>query len=748
MVGLTKKNCKAYAIILLMGLVSALFSTIPFVSHLEEEYGLTWLFYLRQTATPAKEVVIVTLDRASAEILHLPDDPEKWPRSYYAQLIRNINQNKPSVIGINITFNESRNPINDRLLAEAIAENKNVILTNYLKRSYFSPSSNAVFASQSVTKPIPIIERAAINSAPFPLSKTAAKVKQFWTYTSNEGDVATFPVEIFQLFLFNQAYPEILEIMNQLGLAEGLPNPFSFKLPDDWFNAIKAIKLVKATLLNTPDKLNQFDLLLDDAEFSQQKKNMLHSMVRLLKTPNALYFNHYGVAGTITSIPFYQTLANDFFKPDNFANKVILIGYSDDIEPEKNQGIYTVFSKNYGSTTSPIEIAATAVANLIDNSWLRRLNYWEQCFLLSGWGLILGSAWCLISFRRSVITLFCLSFGYMAIAYMMFTKFNIWMPFFIPIMLQMPLILLISSILYFLKTRQQRKQIHNAFVHYIPNDVVDNISSQKDIKELSRYGQVLEGLCMTSDAEQYTTLSEKMNSEALNNLMNEYYGVMFPIVEKFDGIISDVVGDAMMAIWARPERNNRIKQDACYVALKIQLAINEFNQSQPFRLPTRLGLHYGEIRLGNVGAHNHYEYRAIGDTVNTSARIENLNKLLGTKILISGTVIENLVGFITREMGYFVLRGKTKPVLVYELIAEVNEQPFQDEKLLEGFSEALQLFQKYQWEAALKLWKQILLEYPNDGGTLFYTNYLLKQAHFPSSSSHDLLAMVNLDMLD
>ena len=85
-------------------------------------------------------------------------------------------------------------------------------------------------------------------------------------------------------------------------------------------------------------------------------------------------------------------------------------------------------------------------------------------------------------------------------------------------------------------------------------------------------------------------------------------------------------------------------------------------------MPTRIGLHSGRMVLGHVGAMDHYEYRAVGDIVNTAARIEGLNKRFRTRILASDDVLVGLDDFLTRRLGTFVLAGKSKPLVIHELI--------------------------------------------------------------------------------
>jgi adenylate cyclase len=248
---------------------------------------------------------------------------------------------------------------------------------------------------------------------------------------------------------------------------------------------------------------------------------------------------------------------------------------------------------------------------------------------------------------------------------------------------------------------------------------------------MNQYGVLMHGVCLATDAGQYTTLSESISPLELHKLMNDYYAAIFPGVKSRNGLISDVIGDAMLAVWATKKIDNKLRLNACCAALEIKSAVDEFNESSPHYLATRMGLHYGEMRLGNVGAKEHFEYRAVGDTVNTSTRIEGLNKLLGTGILASAPVIDGLSEFITREVGTFLLKGKINPVTLFELMGLKTKVDQTDNvnclQLNTLFANALAAFKVHELSEALAKFKAIHKLYPDDGPTRFYIHYLQKQ---------------------
>ena len=156
-------------------------------------------------------------------------------------------------------------------------------------------------------------------------------------------------------------------------------------------------------------------------------------------------------------------------------------------------------------------------------------------------------------------------------------------------------------------------------------------------------------------------------------------------------------------MWKGQRPDSRIGSQACAAALGLAKAVERFNQTfASGKLPTRIAIHSGEIFLGNIGAGDHYEYGITGDTVNTASRMDSLNKYLGTEILVSDEVICHLGEFLKREAGTFLLKGKTQPVIVYELLAFAREADEKQKQACTTFSEGLGVFKQRAWSEAEK----------------------------------------------
>jgi adenylate cyclase len=220
--------------------------------------------------------------------------------------------------------------------------------------------------------------------------------------------------------------------------------------------------------------------------------------------------------------------------------------------------------------------------------------------------------------------------------------------------------------------------------------------------------------------------------------MNRYYAAIFEPVKRHGGIVQDVVGDSMLAVWATATDDAMLRHRACEAALDIARAADRFNQeSATTPLPTRIGLHSGQMLLGNVGAIDHYEYRATGDIVNTATRLENLNKYLGTQILASAEVLAGLPGFLTRPLGRFLVVGKSRPVDVVELFGLAGDAAPEASQRYASFAAGLAFYREQSWKQALECFDACLAVNPEDGPARFYVGLCQRYAEHPPDGPWD-----------
>jgi adenylate cyclase len=222
---------------------------------------------------------------------------------------------------------------------------------------------------------------------------------------------------------------------------------------------------------------------------------------------------------------------------------------------------------------------------------------------------------------------------------------------------------------------------------------------------------------LCTDVESYVTVSESLRPDDLAALMDDYFNVLSRVVKRHGGFIVDAAGDTLIAVWAAAGAYADLRLAACRAGLDIISAVDEFNARSATPLPTRVGIESGELLLGNIGPEQRIGYRAIGDIVNTATRLEGLNRLLGTHVLVSDTTLAGTTQLATRDIGRFLLRGKSTAVRVHELLGA--QTPGRHE-LIAAFAAPLALFESARWSEARRAFAGLLQAFPDDGPTSFY----------------------------
>jgi adenylate cyclase len=247
-----------------------------------------------------------------------------------------------------------------------------------------------------------------------------------------------------------------------------------------------------------------------------------------------------------------------------------------------------------------------------------------------------------------------------------------------------------------------------------------------------------------TDAQHYTTLSESMAPEDLSTHLKEYFQYLFREVKTQEGLVCNVIGDSMLALWPAAGPDAALSLKACQASLQITEAVDRFNKKYPTRsLPTRIGLHAGYLLLDNIGAEDHYEYAPVGDIVNTASRIEGLNKHLGTQILASGEALRGVSGIRFREIGLFLLGGKTQPVSIYELFRAKHLSLSCNRLYQEAFPQALNLFRAGEWDTALAAFNHCLTLHTEDGPSYFYKQ--LCESYLLNPSAADRRGIIQVE---
>jgi adenylate cyclase len=240
--------------------------------------------------------------------------------------------------------------------------------------------------------------------------------------------------------------------------------------------------------------------------------------------------------------------------------------------------------------------------------------------------------------------------------------------------------------------------------------------------------------CAISDADGYTGIAEGMEPAHLVELVNSYFRTLFAAVLGNGGVVADVKGDGVLAIWTSEQPDVALRTRVCRSCLRMVEAAERFNRRLPARrLPTRVGADFGPIALANVGAFARFEYRAVGDTVNTCSRLEQLNKQLGTRILVSQALAQGVDAFLFRDLGEFTLRGKRASLRVFELLAERARAAQGQLLLCEGFARARAAYEAGCIDEAIARFGTLCARYPQDGPSRFFLHRCTERADMRSA---------------
>lgn len=238
---------------------------------------------------------------------------------------------------------------------------------------------------------------------------------------------------------------------------------------------------------------------------------------------------------------------------------------------------------------------------------------------------------------------------------------------------------------------KNEEAIRNIVSKYFSTSVSENILGNP-LEGVSLGGEKKEITIFYSDIASFSTFSESLTPTETVQFLNEYFTLMQKIINDHDGDIDKYIGDAILAYWnkgtleeqAEKAIKSAIQQRSVLKALRAKWSHNEHLAKFDFRV----GIHSGECFIGNIGSENLMSYTVIGDNVNISARLEAVNKLYGTNIIVSNDVQDRTKNkFSFRQLDQVILKGKQEPTKIYEVQVDssLTDQNTSYEQILEYY---------------------------------------------------------------
>lgn len=671
-------------------LFSLLISSIKALESLELK-TIDWRFSFRGPL-PIEDspIVIVTIDDQSFDVL-----PERWPwpRSYYAHVIENLNRAGAKVIGLDVILDKADedNPASDSILATAIRNAGNVVLTGKIEQS--SQLRTYFFT----VKPIPLFLEASDSC---------------WGLGSIQIDEDGF----YRRYIIARShYGKYLPsfALAILGKYEGYGPDVTLRATEDGFQYgdFDVSAFEESTMLINfcgPEgtfPAYSFESVIDDSSF---------------------------FLGEDEDLDYFEELLNDGI----FQDKIVLIGST---VAELHDNFPTPFLEYKGQPKEMpgVEIHANAIHTILNGNYLHQPNYFLYLLIVLLLVVIVQFLSLRFSTALSTILTAVVVLLYIAAQFYLFSKFSLVMGMVFPVM-TIFLSYVSNNIYQYVQTQKEKQMIMGAFARYVPEKVVKELLAHPE--KLTLGGEERFMTVLFSDIASFTSISETMTPNELVQLINEYLTGMTDVILDHDGIIDKYEGDAIMAEFGAPVYYEDHALKACHAALHMQERLKELSkklekEKRPV-LKSRIGINTGNMIVGNMGSNKVFDYTVLGDEVNLASRLEGANKIFGTYIMISESTNEIVKNhLLTRTLDMIRVKGKQKPVKVFELIGRKEDEYWGD--MLSTYENGIRYYRDRKWDQAVECFKFCLKRHTDDGPTRLYLRRIYEYMKTPPAPDWD-----------
>lgn len=663
-----------------------------------DHYLYDFHFRLRGPLPVSDRIVLVLMDDRSAMALNRQKG--HWSRSQTARALSNLCRAGAEVIGIDMVMADpDPDPAADRMMAETIRACNNVVLPRV-----------AVTQSGDVRRAIDLFQTGIIGEGFVDAQLDADGVWRRMNYFS------AAPLEN--------------------GAVEIVP-AFSLELVRTFFY----MDIVMGA--SAPGRSDKEDIVM----VSEEGKKISLPQPELL-------INYHGDITAFERIS-YCDVVNDRFDAETVRGKLVIIGSSLAVNKDmfftpmsgfekKSRAVDQKFKKvshgEFAQKDFGVSCIAHAAENILSGTMLRKLPVSWFAFLA---GLFILSSLLFyhpkINFFFGILILVLMLAGGMAVRHGLFVYGNV-------VFDPSPL-LLITGLQYVSSVSIQKvfasrkaARVTSMFGQYVSKAVATELV-EGDVDAILE-GSQQELTILFSDLRNFTSLSEKMAPHEVRLLLNTFFGAMIPLVIAHKGTLDKLVGDMVMAFYGAPLPVPEHPVKAAQTALAMRDTLKKMRQDNTVRgmdaLWAGIGINTGPVIVGNLGSEQFIDYTVIGDTVNLASRLEGLNKVYGTEIIISESTANELGDrFLTRKLDRVQVKGRKDAVTIFELRGTRSDASEQEITRLRLFESGLAAYQAGDFDAARGYVEQVLADDPLDGPSLLFIERITALAGSPLPGSWD-----------
>ncbi|MFO7558339.1 MAG: adenylate/guanylate cyclase domain-containing protein [Desulfobacterales bacterium] len=705
-------------VIALIG-VAAYTTGIHFLEIIELK-TIDYRFATRGMKSPGKEIVLAVVDEKSLD----KEGKWVWPRSKFADLVQKLSDAGVRVIGFDIGFHESE----DRSVIHTIRSIQKTVqkiginnneLENYLHQLKQEVDNDRLLSDTIKESKARVVLGWFFHSSLESLShldREHLKVyeenirKSRYLYTRSDYSVDADLSYITEI----EPEPNITIISN----ASEYGGFFNF-LPDmdGSFRQIPAVLKFKNRLyaplsLMVLSAYFEQPLHLEIGPEGQINRACIGNAICIPTDEfGRIIINYRGEDKTFRHISITDILQSNI-PPSELKDKIVLVGAT-------AVGIYDLRVTPFSTNFPGLEIHANIIDSVLSQDFIKPLPPYDlyNIFGIILTGLFLG----FVLTRTGVISGALISLltitGYSLLCIFLFSKAGGILNMVYPVLVMTLIYISVTAYKYFIEESQKRF-IKNAFSTYIAPSVVKQLMDSP--KKLELGGEQRDITAFFSDVQGFTGISEKLSPPDLVELLNDFLTEMTDIILRHEGTVDKFEGDAIIAFFGAPNTLENHAETATAACIEMQKRMSELRKiwrnSQKPELKMRIGLCSGPAVVGNMGSKNRMDYTMMGDTVNTAARLEGVNKTYGIYTLISESTFQAAQNRIfSREIDSINVVGKKEPITIYEPI-DFRENV--DDGLLHAvdwYTKGLHSYRSRDWEQAIDFFNKTLEILPDDG---------------------------------
>ncbi|MBU1445643.1 adenylate/guanylate cyclase domain-containing protein [Patescibacteria group bacterium] len=696
MIKFHNKNIKKLVFGLLIGIGVSVMMAILVCLNPFQNWHLKLTNSLFTYQNPSEDIVIVAIDEKSVGV----DNSDKkslgkfneWQRSFYAEVVEKIQSSHSKAIGLDILFAGKSTGIDQQTTDEILLSKKTDEFKKYSSENLIHPEDQALIEAIKTIANFFIIE-----------------------YPGTPIDPTSKTIESWNLLMplkdFIKPNNENLGLTNIDLDPDGMVRKFPLILTDENGKDHEAfgLKIAQAATDNG----------IDISKIPLENGRML--------------INYFAKPYSYKYISFID-IFTDNYDPADFENKIVLIGVT---TPKAAQDHYLT-PTNINTPTPGVEIHANIIQTLLEDKFLSNQTKTGQIIMIGVISIAMAITLNFLGIWTGIMLAIAMLFIYTGAAHIAYRNgliINMVYPYIMIVMTYF------GSIIYkYFAELRKKIYIKNAFGRYLSPTVMETVLNNPRLLHLGGTKHVV--TVLFSDIAGFTTISEKLPTKDLLQLINEYLSTMTNIILKHEGTLDKYIGDAIMAYFGAPIDQADHEKRACEVALDMRAALPGLqakwvHEGKPY-VDFRVGINTGEVIIGNVGSESRFDYTIMGDEVNLGSRLEGANKKYGTHIMISeDTKMRVSNDYVVRKLDYLRVKGKDEPIHVYELVGRKGEVSEIGMKLINEYTKGIDLYMNRQFQEAYNSFKKALETYPEDKPSKVYLQRCDILINFPPPEDWD-----------